>query len=364
MNSQELGFRPEVWVNLVSDSNVFRTTSKVDDNILLVNPTFSYAIQNGKNVFEGSYVGNYATFFSNKDLNYDEHNLSLSSLFDFSARFKTELDLTYLNEIEAPGTNNALATQFTEFNQREDSNFVARFLYGSQQSSGQFVLQYTYRDLNYSNNGQEFRDYISNMFKGTFFYRVAPRTRLLLEGSLSNLSYQNTQVIDLSSIQSVYSLGVQWNNTDLITSVFKIGYQDVDFDDNNRSDLSGLSYFVNLTWQATPNSIVRVDARRAAQESAEQFLGGYISSIFTFNLTHDITDNTTMSFRYSYTDNDFKDSLFRKDETQGLTTRLAYNSKDWLLIYAEYTVNKRDSSIQQFNFDANIISVGVKLSFN
>jgi hypothetical protein len=361
--ANELGLTSNVNLNVSQDSNVFRTTNEVDDNIVLIAPELKLAGQQGKHVFAAEYKGGYALYQDNDDLNYLDHDLSLKALFDLSQKFTSELSISFQEQIEQPGTTNALSLQLSEFNQVQESGLSAKFAYGTQQGIGQLVAKYVHRELEYTNNEQAFRDYDSDTFTGTFFYRIAPKTRLLLETSVAELNYTNTQFFDRSSKQNTYLAGVEWNATAITSSIFKIGYQEVDYDLEQLVDLSGLSYYLDVLWKPNTYSLVKIGASRAARESAEQALGGYISNEYDVSLEHEFTSNTQFSIGYQYTDFDFDNSQSRKDELKSLTAKLSYQSKHYLQFYAEYKNSQRESIVEFYNYDANIISLGAVVSF-
>lgn len=361
--SQELGFTPIIGLSVHQDSNVYRTSSEVEDTIIQVSPEFEYLTKYGKQVFQAQYKGNYTQYQDNDSLNYFENEVSAKALLDLSSKFGSELSAKYQDSIEQPGSTNALSQQLDELNQRKSKDVSASLFYGSKQSTGQLVAKYAYKQLEYTNNGQEFRDYNSDAVTGTFFFRVAPKTRLLLEARMAQLKYQNTQFVDQTSSQISYLAGVEWNATAITSSTFKIGYQDVDYDSENLADLSGLSYFLDMLWKPNTYTIVKIGASRAARESAEQSLGGYISSEYDINLEHEFTRHIKFGIGYRYTDFDYDNNQSRKDELKNLTAKLSYQSKYWLQLYLEYKDSKRDSVLEFYNYDASIVTLGANASF-
>lgn len=363
VESQEIGFKSKVDLNTSRDSNIFRTTSEIDDSILKLAPEFAYVTKYGKQIFQAQYQGNFTKYQENDSLNYVEHEMSAKVQLELGSKFGSELSIKYQDNIEQPGSTNALSQQVDELNQRNSKDLSASLFYGTKQSTGQLVGKYAHKQLEYTNNGQEFRDYNSDSFTGTFFYRIAPKTRLLLEARAAQLDYQNIQFVDRSSSQISYLAGVEWNATAITSSTFKVGYQDVDYDLENLADLSGLSYFLDMVWKPNTYSIVKIGASRAARESAEQSLGGYISNEYDISLAHEFTSNTKLSIGYRYTDFDYDNSQNRKDKLKNLTAKLSYQSKYWLQLYIEYQKSKRDSVLEFYSYKANLMSIGAKVKY-
>lgn len=362
--SQEQGFTPSVEINLLQDSNIYRTADEIDDTIASVAPKFAYNQLYGKQAVGVLYKGEYTNFSDSNNLNYANHDIAVKALLDHSYSLSSEFAVNYQDKIEQPGTNNAVTSQLGEFTQRSTKGVSAKVFYGAKQSKGQIVASYVQRKLRYKNNNQEFRDYDNDKLIGTFFYRVAPKTRILLEASAANLDYDSNLNFDYSSKQKSYLAGVEWNATAITSSVFKIGYQDVDYANSLISDLSGLSYFLDMFWKPNTYTLFKVGASRAARESAEQSVGGYLSNEFSLGVEHEFTRRTQLSVGYQYIEYDFNYSQSRKDELQDISVTLKYQSKHWLQLQVGFDLIERESSSQLYDFDARVINAGVVLSFD
>ena len=362
--SQEVGFAPSVEVNILQDNNIFRTADEISDNIATITPSLVYNVLYGKQAISAVYKGGYAFYADNSDLNYTDHNISVRALLDHSYSLSSEFKANYQYLIEQPGITNAVTSELSEFNQQSNTSFSAKVLFGANQSKGQIVASYAQRKLRYDNNAQQFRDYDNEKVTGTFYYRVAPKTRILLEASAADLDYKNTLTFDQSSKQKSYLAGVEWNATAITSSVFKIGYQDANYTNDLISDLSGLSYFLDMTWKPNTYSLVKIGASRAARESAEQSVGGFLSNEFNVGIDHEFTRKTNISVNYRYIEFDFDNRQNRQDESQNISMTLKYQSKRWLQLQLGFELLKRVSSSQFFEFDARIINAGVVMSFD
>ncbi|MEP1444782.1 MAG: outer membrane beta-barrel protein [Paraglaciecola sp.] len=362
--SQEQGFTPSVEINLLQDSNIYRTADEIDDTIASVAPTLAYNKLYGKQAIGFLYKGEYKHFSDNSRLSYANHDIAAKAQLDHSYSLSSEFSVNYRDNIEQPGINNAATSQLSEFNQVSRTGVSGKVLYGARQSKGQIVASYAYSKLRYDNNDQEFRDYSSDKLVGTFFYRIAPKTRILLEASAANLDYENTLNFDYSSKQKSYLAGVEWNATAITSSVLKIGYQDVDYANDLLSDLSGLSYFLDMFWKPNTYTLFKIGASRSAKESAEQSIGGYLSNQFNVSVEHEFTHRTQLSVGYQYIEYDFNYLQSRKNESQDISVALKYQSKHWLQLHVGFDLIERESSSQLYEFDAKVINAGVVLSFD
>ncbi|MEP0356786.1 outer membrane beta-barrel protein [Paraglaciecola sp.] len=362
--SQEVGFDTNAKVTYLHDSNIFKTNNSVGDSILSVEPTVGYVNSDGVSKLQASYQGSYSYFKEYSDLSFSEHNIFLKHSLVHSYAFSSEINLNYLSEIELPEENNALAIQVSEFTQRSGFDISAKLLYGTVNSTGQLIASYVHQELEYDNNGQEFRSYKKDSLDGTFLYRISPVTRLLLETGQSKLKSTNNLIIDRSSTDSIYLAGVEWSLTDTTTNSFKVGYEKVNYDIESLVDLSALSYNLDMNWKPSTYSLLKLGASRSVRESAVQSIGGFIGTDYNIGLEYDFTNDIKFNVNYSFAKSDFDDSLARKDEVQTYSAQLSYKLNYWLQLIAEGIVNKRSSSFEIYNYDASILGLSVSVSFD
>lgn len=360
---QDNGLITHVDVNYASLDNVFRNKENIDDNKIRVAPKVSYNRFYGDYGVKANYRGNYNIFNENSDLSYYDHDLSLGANFIHSSRFASEFIVGYRDNVELPGTNNALATPITEFNQTSGARVQAKGIYGTRESVGQMVVFYDFNQFKYDNNDQAFRNFDLNSVTTAFYYNATAKLRWLFEVSASDHSYNDNGLIDISSTQLVVLGGVEWLSTAKTTSVFKIGYQDADYKTDDVDDISGLSYLLDFYWDPSSRSRLRLAASRVTREPANIEEGGYLSDKYQLEYQYDFTALTQLSIALAHTNEDFSDDVERNDEFQEANIKLSYSPKYWLDVYAGYEMTQRNSDQSVFEFDNSEVQIGVLLKF-
>ena len=364
LTAQETGFTAQVNIEASHINNMFRTSNEVSDNALTVVPMVTHQSVLGKQILKTKYKGKYALYQNNGDADYADHSLLFNMSLNHRHKVRSEFSIGYQEQIEQPGSTNALTLDLDKFTQIKNKAFLAKFFVGNLQSKGQIVGQYVSNKVQHVNNLQSFRDYNKNTITGTFYYRATPKTRALFEVSLANLAYQNSQNFDLSNDQKIYFTGIEWNVTAMTSSIFKVGYQKAEYNDEQLFDLSGLSYYLDIFWRPNTYTFFKIGASRAVRESAEQSSGGYISDDFNVSITHDFRRNVNLSLGYGYIKYDFNNSQNRNDNLQNLSIKLGYKIRRWLQLFTEYKSTKRASNYIIYQYDANNISLGIKALFN
>ncbi|WP_143314076.1 outer membrane beta-barrel protein [Colwellia sp. UCD-KL20] len=352
--------------------NVLNNMNETSDTAFIINPDVKYLGLVGKHKFLLSYNGKLATYTKDSDLNYNEHKLALGARLDHSHKINTQFKLGFDKIIEEPGSTNSSTQSLTEFNQYQNKTAQAKFYYGQTVSTGQIVLGYKYSDREYTNNQQSFRDVEQNQFSATFFYRIAPKTRMLFQASTEEYSYEdqtfsNGFVFNQSSNNNLYLAGVEWEASAKTTGLFKIGYQDKDFDDVRFIDISGLSYMLDMIWKPNTYTQIKLGATRQTTESAQVNEGGFLSTSYSVDVSHEITARTSLTGQYVIDNDDIvfsSGSADRTDKRNTIKVGIKHSLRKWLNINLAYKYQDKSSTSEIYNFESNTISLSLETKFD
>ncbi len=347
------------------DDNVLRKVEPTSDSSIQISPELQYLTHMGKHIFALDYQGEYSAFKDNTKLNYDNHDIALFARLDHSLKINSEFKLSYKDEVEEPGTNNSSSLLITEFNQTQKKLAIAKLYYGTQQSIGQLVLGMDHREYRYTNNLQGYRDVDRNRLTGTFFYRIAPKTRLLFQASLGDYDYiTKSQFPDQSSKETFYLAGVEWDITAKTSGSFKLGYQGKNFDQKVYSDITGLSYMLDMTWKPNTYSTIKIAASRMTQESSQLFTSAFVTNTYSVDAEHEITPRTKLKAAYAYDNDDIVTVRNRTDKRHNIVLGVEHSLLTWLSIGLDYQFIERSSDFEIYEYQANIIGLSLTTTFN
>jgi hypothetical protein len=365
MAQERQGLLVNASLSVISDSNITRTAEKTSDKAAVFSSQLQFLSSIGQHNFVFGYQGDFAAYDDNTQYNYNDHQLNLSAIFDHSYRINSEFTLGYQAETEEPGSNNAQTEISSEFNEQTDKSAAAKFYYGTPASTGQFVFGLDHAQQRYSNNQQSFRDLDRNTLTGTFFYRMAPKTRLLLEASVAKIdAVAGTLFADQSSDENRYLAGVEWEATAITSGTFKVGYQKKDFEDERFIDLDGLSYFLDMTWKPNTYTNITIGAERSTSESAEQDIGGFITTGYSLALGHALSARTQLKANYSLNESDFSDAQDRTDKRKSITVGMSHSLRTWLDISLDYRHLTRSSNDEIFDFSSDTVELSLTSKFD
>ncbi|MBL0709554.1 MAG: outer membrane beta-barrel protein [Colwellia sp.] len=346
------------------DDNVLRKMKPISDSSLKIAPEVQYLTHIGKHIFALDYQGEYSAYKDNNKLNYDDHDITLFAHLEHSLKISSEFKLSYKNEIEEPGTNNSTSLFIQEFNQTDKKQASAKLFYGTKQSIGQLVFGLDHLESRYTNNSQGYRDLDRNKLTSTFFFRIAPKTRLLLQASIANYDYiKRNNALDQSSQETFYLTGVEWDITAKTSGTFKLGYQGKDFDKNAYSDITGLSYMLDMTWKPNTYSKIKIGASRLTQESSQLFAGAFVTTSYSIDAEHEITARTKLKAAYTYDNDDIVTIRNRTDKLHNIKLGINHSLLTWLNISFDYRYIERTSDFNIYEFKTNIINFSLTTKF-
>ena len=346
------------------DDNVLRKTDPISDSSVRFSPELQYLTHLGKHIFAMQYQGEYAAYKENNKLNYNNHNIALFTRLDHSLKINSEFKLSYKNEIEEPGTNNSSSLLIDQFNQTDKKQATAKFYYGTKQSIGQLVLGLDHREYRYSNNLQSYRNVDRNRLTGTFFYRIAPKTRLLFQTSVGDYDYKiKSQFPDQSSKETFYLAGVEWDITAKTSGTFKLGYQGKNFENKVYNDITGLSYMLDMIWKPNTYSTIEIGASRMTRESSQLLTSAFVTSSYTANAEHEITTRTKLKASYTYDTDDIVTIRSRTDKRHKLVLGVEHSLLTWLNIGIDYQYIERNSDFEIYNYKTNSLGLSLTTKF-
>lgn len=362
--AQEQGFGATTDIALGSDSNIYRTQDSISDQYLLIAPKLGFQELQGKHLFTLGYDGTYIKYNDASNLNYENHEIGAKAVFDHSYRLTSEFAVKIIDGVELPGINNALTTDnLTEFNQIKRQQYEAKVAYGRNESIGQFVIRYQKINNEFDNNNQAFRDYEADRITATFFYRIAPKTRLLFEVADRSLDYTNQFTFNTSSKYRNYLVGAEWTATGKTRGVVKIGQQSQDFDNPLRDDISGLAVFADVFWKANTYTEVRLGLSQQTAESAEASIGSFVQTDLKLSIEHEFTPKLSLDGGYIYGEDDIVFSNNRTDTRNTFEVTLTHDTARLFQTFVTLQSTKRNSNDTRYEYSANNIMIGIKGTF-
>ncbi len=361
---------PSLKIITRHDDNLFSLrTNKKSTLIGIVQPAVTLLLQDNLKTLTLDYSIE-AGFFENSSPD-DYADQKLLGIFEYhpTTKLKMAVSLEYLDEHDPRGTartEGGIGTLGGSLDPDEWHSYGVGGLvaYGSPNATGRIELEASYVIKKYDNNRQFtfVRDRDDFDLRGTFFYRIRPKTQLLFEVKQTIFDYDNTFVgtPSLDSTDRNYLFGVTWERTAKTTGYAKIGFQHKDFDSDLRNDVSEFKWETGTRWRPRTYSTVDISTERRQDET-----NGIGDSIdvgeFKISWNHEWPNRITSTVDLLYGEDDY-DPTLREDTRIGAGFKLMYNWRRWARISAGYQYEERDSNVDLFDYERNLFDLTLDLT--
>lgn len=354
--SDGLTFIPTLKVGERYDDN-FRSVEdgKESSWITSIIPTLKLGAEGRKSAYSLTYSADSDIFHSSHKDDNTDHHLTADAGFEFNARNRLKLNTGY-HKVE----ETASLDQNVENDKYSTSNLGGVYTYGAESARTQLDFGTNYEELRYQNsnhiNADKERD--TTALKSTLFYRVAPKTRALLEARHTDYSYVSNDRLNSNNIALLG--GLIWDATAKTTGTVKIGAEKKRFDDSGIDDKGGSLWEVGVSWMPRTYSTFNLKTRRALDEGDDGASSIQAQST-TLSWEHEWLQRLTSDVSYTYSDQEYQ-GIDRDDKINNFGLGLTYAMRRWLDVGVGYTYSENDSSAAGESYERNIYSISFTAS--
>ena len=194
---------------------------------------------------------------------------------------------------------------------------------------------------------------------------IAPGNEIFLRHTRFSRRYERFQGEDLFNRDSDGSetvLGARLDIGALLGGEVFAGFRRQDYDQDERlPEVEGTSYGGALTWNATPLTTIRGQARRVVNESALRQASGYFSTALNLSLDHELLRNVLVGGEVGLTTNEYV-GIAREDEILTGTVRAIWKIARAVEADLGLRIQRRDSTFPRDNYDKNYVYLNLRFS--
>ncbi|MBV1888801.1 MAG: outer membrane beta-barrel protein, partial [Proteobacteria bacterium] len=342
------GFQPRIEAQVKHEDNVRRTPEqyKQRDSILVLKPDLPLLWDFGKHKLDLIYEGEYAQYTNYEELNYNDHRLGSQLRLDHSLRLNSELTLGHIRGHDIPDDNNVIANPIGVPNQWQENYATAELSYGNVPSQGQIITKLEYKQHDYTNNNLQSLDSKQTGLSGVFYYRIAPKTRIPFELSITNYNYDNTiSVIDPSSNSYKLLTGFTWEASAKSTGIFQLGLLEKKYENSLFEDISTPILKLDGVWRPNTYTKLVFGAIRDVEEPVGVNIKANIQNHIHTEITHMATPRTALIFSALFTAAKIDDLIGIKNNRFKAGLEVTYSLLRRLKIGANYKYVERNSGL-------------------
>lgn len=334
--------KPSLSLAVGRNDNVGLTQVKTSSNFTTISPRISVnAPTHGQN-YSANYAGTFTQYSGSTTDNFNDHKFGVAADNTWSSRFNSLVNLDYFKGHDG---RNALLFRSKELWHTTGINGMVH--YGADGAQGQFELaagQVSKRyDSNVGGATQLYNNDVTN-FKGTFFYRIGPATKMFVEAGQTRYVYLDPvskNTLGLDSKENRYMAGVKWDATAKTSGSFKMGRLNKSFNLGVKPNGTSTVWDADVTWSPKTYSQVTAGLHQTANEygGAGSFM---IVRDSTLAWNHDWSRGIVSALNYGDGTDTFQ-AFNRIDKRQTYGARVTYGINRWLTAGIGYQHNKRNS---------------------
>ncbi len=363
INAGGFEIKPTLGLSVGTNDNVGLSSGavpKTSSSFTILRPKVAVDMPTNGQVYSANYSGAYANYTSSSQDNYNDQNFGLAAKNDWTSRVNSLLNFDYSdghdarNAIPMPGglTGNISKELW------HTTGVKGMAHYGADGAQGQFELtagQLSKRyDTNFSGITQLY-NYDATPVTGSFFYKVAPATHMILQAGTTNYSYQNAAAKIYDSKEQQYMVGVKWDATAKTTGNIRYGSVTKSFNSGFYPTVSSPAWNAAVTWSPRTYSVVNFTLSQAA---AEGYTVGssMISRDSIVNWTHEWSSYIKSMLSYDDGLDTFQgvNEFFKRKTYEA---KLSYAVNRRLNAGIDFQNWKRDSNVAGLNYTQSIAMI-------
>jgi hypothetical protein len=354
--TEGLSFTPQLEVSERYDDN-FRQVNTHEDSswITRISPTFAFGAESDKVAYRIAYRADSDIFTDSPKDNNTDHYLDADARFNFDSRNRLKLEAGY-RKIEETAT----LDQRIENDKYSVSHAGGTYTYGANSARGQIEFGGDYSQLRFQNgmglNDDKERD--TTELVSTFYYRLSPRTRALVEGRYTDYNYVSNTRLDSNKVGLL--AGAEWEATAKTSGSVKIGAERKSFDTSGVDSASGSLWELGAKWKPRTYSIVELKTHQQLIEG-DDGASSIKQTTASLGWEHYWLTRFSTTLSYERSNEDYQD-ISRTDRINAYGLAAKYKMRRWMDVGLSYRHAKDDSSEEIEKYTRNIYMLSFTFS--
>lgn len=363
---------PEADVTFKHNDNIYsqpETGTVRSSNITVLAPRIKVEAKTGPHTFDATYRVEHGAYGNSSSDNYTDQGIVANAAWVFTGRSGLRLTAAYQDGHDDLGSTPGLGVNHSEPDEWHQSSISGVAGYGAEGARGRIEVQGGAVSKRYDNfqltaaglpdNTKRDRD--DTQVGATFYWRVMPKTQLLMQATQTKFDYKPSSVAgfwtSLDSTDRNYLLGVTWEAAAKTTGIFKFGRVKKDFSDTSLRDFSGSSWDGTVKWSPLTYSTFDFNTGRTTGESTI----GNASLDTKYGVTWYHAWNSRVSSMATFvnTRNEYQSNAgtAQTDKINLLGLKLSYQWLRTVKLGAAYDRTDKSSDVPTSEYKRNIYSI-------
>lgn len=340
-------FTPTLKVTESYDNNLYaQRDDRKSSWVTTLAPTFRLNADGHKSSYQLQYTAERDIFHSSSRDNNTDHFLNADAGYRFNERNQLMLDAGYRRVTDIGASSLLDGRRLNSYEKYSIKNIGGNYIFGADAARMQLDLALGYEELRFHGRSYDYsrdRERDTTDLRSTFYYRVAPKTRLVVEGLYADYDYVKDARRD--STNTGLMAGFVWDTTSRTTGYVKAGREWKKFKNSYSSgkgfkDNSADKWEAGVVWSPHTYSIFELSTRRGIVEAEDDAsnirLQSYGLDWTRYWREHLYSNIELAHHKYSYQKESTGISS-RTDKMKSHGFSVTYEMRRWLDISLGYT---------------------------
>jgi len=359
-----ISLSPGAEISVKHNDNIFLQDSgpgKISSWVTEINPYLSFNTHRESGAYNFRYSLKSGFYHSSHNDDYLDHIFEINYQNEASKRNRFVIHASYnlLHEARGTGISDSNSITFDKPDKYTDTIISGTYTYGVEDAKMNLEFEAGFLDKEYTNHESvtQFYDFSEPKVGATFYYRIMPKTKLLIQAKYKDISYDravaNTDKLD--SNEQNYQLGVTWDATAKTTGIAKAGYLYKDFDSSNYNDQGFASWELGVNW--SPRDSMQFNLLSSSSATESKGTGSFTEvQSYIASWIQQWNSRVATTLELSRLDSDFIDSL-RDDTVDSVKLHADYEFTPEIKFGVSYNHSNRESTLINSDYKNNIFMV-------
>ena len=359
----ELRIHPAFSLTEQYESNVFQTpTNEQGDFSTRISPGFALHLPTGRHDFYGGYRPEFVKYARLKNQDTINHFATLGMNLDFPGGLLVNVNNLFSKSTESPLSDVTGPVK----NLQDILGSSVEYRLAERYS---IALSHNLYYINYLQPQDEFLDRVENRVGLTGYYRIFPKTDVLLEPGYGRIEYLQSSSTNRNANNYDILVGLRSEPTARLRGLSKVGYLFREPQTVGTKGFDGVVTSNQWGYQMTDKTSWTLTFERRPFESSFTNNDFYISIfgiltvnyIFTPNLSFQADLGAALN-QYPVTATLGTQTAKRDDTLFAAGAGLTYTFTRWLKVRADYHFDRRNSNFNTFDFNDNRARISIDLA--
>lgn len=363
--------QPTASLRTVYDDNIYKVEKDaVSSFYQIVNPTIKLIKQDQLNVYSLTYSLRAGMYANDSNDSFNDHLFGADAHIEPNDRLRFDGNIKYglLHDDRGSGlTGGSPVVIFTdptnvaylgEVDKYKSTAITGGFKYGAEDARGVFSAKTTLSQKRYSRlKASQIGDTDDQNTSVGMLFKIAEKSSLVVDVDRDTSDYQKPFNKLKSSVSTRYLAGFAWQNSVQTSGKVRFGKGKKTTDEG--VSLNRQTWDVGVKWNPVDADTITLNAEkkvRTADAKDDEVNGRKVDLAWS----HDWLDRFTTKVSYTNTDDSYKKGRKDTGDTYGIGAK--YQLRRSVIVGADLTSKKNDSTKVGQSLDQKTVSVGIQLS--